>query len=150
MFWIVIGVFAIICVMLGYIQSIGEECNSLSLSEGPTIISFQKRFIRICYCAIANGFCGILVTYNAKILDQIYHDITQPDFYQLPLGITLFTTTVFIGIHFLTNQSTSFDVPVYKYDKRAALVQTVHMVFLFLYSFIAYYLLTLLCANILL
>lgn len=82
MFWIVIGVFAIICVMLGYIQSIGEECNSLSLSEGPTIISFQKRFIRICYCAIANGFCGILVTYNAKILDQIYHDITQPDFYQ--------------------------------------------------------------------
>lgn len=151
MFWIVVGVFAIICVMLGYIQSIGEECNVLSLNEGSTtVIPFQKRFIRICYCAVANGFCGILVTYNAKIFDQIYHDITQQTFYEIPLGITLATTIIFIGVHFLTNQSISFDIPAYKYDKKVALIQTVHMIFLFLYSFVAYYLLTLLCANILL
>lgn len=150
MFWIVFGVFAILCIMLGYVQSIRQECSSLALNEGPTIISFHKRFIRICYCAVANGFCGILVTYNAKIFDQIYHDITQQTFYQIPLGITLATTIIFIGVHFLTNQSISFDIPAYKYDRRAALLQTVHMIFLFLYSFVAYYLLTLLCANILL
>lgn len=150
--FIVLGVFIVICVMLGYLQSIGEECNALYLSEGIQVVSFQKRFIRICYCAITNGFCFIMITYNAKILDQIYQDISQDYFYQILILGFITTTIVFAGIHFLTNTSSSVSCKTntFKYEKRVALIQTMHMVFLFIYSFIAYYFLVLLCVNILL